>query len=319
MPTAQITNPMGAFSSGGTWGNPSFTVLPSEVERLLNGTGQTLYTGDIVSLDYTGVEVILPATGNLTQVIGVVGGGNAEYPPTTTTGATPTVTTNTFPTEMAPSQAAGIWLSPSGGTILDPSSAPSFVFGGILTTNSNTITSVTSLPAGVSIADMVGFQIITPYNATNNTTPQALTVTAGSGTTLTLSANVVLTAGSPWTVTTVSFLGGSSARGPGFPPASNTGWSLTAAFPAASVVPIILSGYARININGVSAIAQSDGIGATNASTVGTRFAYASTGYASATGLIIGVALEAYANRDSTLTAAGITGHDTIRAIIGKM
>src|ERR1700691_3227975 len=99
MPTAQITNPTGAFSSGGTWGNPSFTVLPSEVERLLNGTGQTLYTGDIVSLDYTGVEVILPATGNLTQVIGVVGGGgNAEYPPTTTTGATPTVTTNTFPT-----------------------------------------------------------------------------------------------------------------------------------------------------------------------------------------------------------------------------
>jgi hypothetical protein len=86
------------------------------------------------------------------------------------------------------------------------------------------------------------------------------------------------------------------------------------------VVPVILRGFGRVNINGLTTIALGDGVGATNAAVTGTRFAYASTGYASATGLIIATALEAYANRDSYLSnIAGITGHDSIRALIGKM
>lgn len=318
MTVKQIANPGQAGSLGASWGTPSVDTMPSEVVQMINGTSQVLYTGDIVSLDYTGTQVILPATGNLTQVIGVVGTGNASYPATTTTG-TSTVTSNTFPTEVAPSAATGIWLFTGGGGFQPLVSEPNFIFTGILTTGSNTITSVSGLPAGVPIASMAGSTIITPYNATNNTTPQALTIISGSSTTLTLSGNVTLAAGSPWTVTNIAYVDGPQALGPGWVPASVNNWGLTSAFVPAAVVPIILRGYGRININGVSAVAQSDGIGATNAAVTGTRFAYASTGYANATGLIIGVALEAYAARDSYLSNNGVTGHDSIRAIIGKM
>ncbi len=318
MTVKQIANPGQAFSLGATWGTPSVDTMPSEVVEMINGTSQILYTGDIVSLDYTGAQVILPATGNLTQTIGVVGTGNASYPATTTTG-TSTVTSNTFPTEVAPTAATGVWLYTGGGGFNPIVDVPNFIFGGILTTTSNTITSVTSLPAGVPIGTLVGSTVITPYNATNNTTPQALTITAASGTTLTLSGNVTLAAGSPWTVTTLSLVDGPQALGPGWVPASVNGWALTSAFEPVGIVPIILRGYGRVNINGVSAIAQSDGVGATNAAVTGTRFAYASTGYANATGLIIAVALEAYAARDSSLSNNGVTGHDSVRAIIGKM
>lgn len=314
MTTPQITNPGQAYALGATWGTPPVQTMPSETVQLINDTATTLFESDIVALHYSGTALVLPATGSLTNVLGVVGSGNAYYPPTTSTG-TSTITTNTFPTEVAPSAAAGIWQNTGSGRSANQV-APSFTFGGILTTTATTITSVTSLPAGVTIAAMAGGYVTTPYDGTNNTTPQIIQILSGSSTTLTLASAVTLTAGSPWTVTDLIFTPGGSL--PGYPPP--TGWSVTSAFPPGAVVPVILRGFGRVNINGLTTIALGDGVGATNASVIGTRFAYATTGYASATGLIIATCLEAYAARDSYLSnTALITGHDSVRALIGKM
>lgn len=318
MTTPVIVNAGQAFSLGATYGTPPVQTMPSEVVSMINLTGVTLFVGDIVALDYSGTDVILPATGSLTNVIGVVGNANtADYPANTYTG-TSTTNTNTFPTEIAPTSTTGIWQVTGDGRGAG-ANVPTLSLGGVITTASNTITSVTGLPSGVVIGSLLGATLQTPYNATNNTTPQTLTIIAATGTTLTLSANVTLAAGSPWTVTTGIAIASTSAFGPGFqgPP---SGFALTSTFEPNAVVPITRSGFARVNINGLTTIALGDGIGGTNAAVTGTRFAYASTGYASATGLIIATALEAYANRDSYLSnIVGITGHDTIRAIIGKM
>ena len=54
----QIGNPGQAFSLGATWGTPSVdNAMTTEICDLINNTGVTLYTGDIVCLDPTGTMV----------------------------------------------------------------------------------------------------------------------------------------------------------------------------------------------------------------------------------------------------------------------
>jgi hypothetical protein len=74
-----------------------------------------------------------------------------------------------------------------------------------------------------------------------------------------------------------------------------------------------------MNINALSTgVAGSFGIG-TNNSVVATLVLITAL-TAAQIGLVIGAWLEAYAQRDTTVgTVFGITGHDSVRAIIGKM
>ena len=305
MAEKQISNASQAFSLGASWGNPSVdNAMTSEIAPLINGTGLILYTGDIVALDVTGTQAVLTATGALTNVIGCVGSANEL---STYTGSLPT-------TDSGIGMSTGVGPN-TPGTI---SAVNSLTLG--FTNGSGNITS--SSTASVNPL-FVGALVLTPYNASTNATPQIFQITSngGSSGSWTAVGAVVSGGGSTFSGTTGSFVcqvtNAPQSLGPGWP--APQGWSGSSQFWPGAPVPVITKGFGRVNVNGVSTVAANDGLGGTNASVIGTRFAYAGTGYASATGLIIAVALEAYAARDTTLTGLGITGHDSVRAIIGKM
>lgn len=307
MTIKQITNPGQAFSLGATWGTPSVdNAMTVSTCDLINGTGVTLYTGDIVALDVTGTQAIFTTTGNLTNLIGTVGDSSSfsTYP-----------TTGTFPVRDS-----GINIAAAGGNT-QPFQDTEWQTLSVGFTNGNN--SLTSSSSAAVNPLAVGLIVITPYNASTNATPQIFQIVSNGGSAGSWTATDIVIAGSGTTFsgTTGSFNcqvgNNASSLGPGW--SAPPGWTSSSTFPPGQVVPVVTQGLGRINVNGVSAVAASDGLGGTNASAVATRFAYASTGYANAAGLIIGVALEAYAARDTTLTTAGITGHDSIRAIIGKM
>ena len=289
----QIANPSQAFSMGASWGTPSVdNSMTSEIAPLINGSGQILYTGDIVALDVTGTQAVLTSTGNLVNVIGTVG---ASTELGTYTGS-------------LPATASGIGMITGSGSEFPQTISPVITAAMGFTNGSATVTYTGAVAAAL------GKQILTPYNASTNATPQIFTVTAvNPGTGYTVNANFTGTTGT----FTVQLANGPQSLGPGW--SNAPGWTGSSAFWPGAPVPVVIRGYGRVNVNGVSTVAASDGLGGTNASVVGTRFAYAGTGYASAGGLIIAVALEAYAARDTTLTGLGIAGHDSVRAIIGKM
>lgn len=90
------------------------------------------------------------------------------------------------------------------------------------------------------------------------------------------------------------------------------GWAPTTYVPG-SEVPVVVAGFGRINISGATTLIAKGVIAVASASVAGT--------YVSAPTAVhgtIAVALEAYAARDTTLTTAGITGHDSVRGIIGN-
>ena len=88
------------------------------------------------------------------------------------------------------------------------------------------------------------------------------------------------------------------------------GWSgLPFSVGAGEIVPVVTNGWGYININGLttltakSLLTVSSGSVVAQAGTIGTN-------------ILLGVSLEAYAARNTTLTSLGITGHDTVRGFI---
>lgn len=159
--------------------------------------------------------------------------------------------------------------------------------------------------AGAAAVDL-GDILFPAFNATTNANPQALTIIAvNPGVGYTVNANFSGTTG------TFSTLKQSppSSIGPGFVPIS--------VYPVGTQVPIVQQGWGRVNVNAQAATVAGDFLEPTNASVVGTRVAQGAA-TAAQIGQFIAVALQAYAARDTSLTALGITGHDSITAIIGK-
>ena len=74
MAQKQIMNPLQAWTSGATWGTLSGdNEMTQTAAHLLNGTGVTLYTGDVVCIDVTGTQAVLSATAGDLRTIGAVG------------------------------------------------------------------------------------------------------------------------------------------------------------------------------------------------------------------------------------------------------
>lgn len=283
MPTKQITNPLQAWTSGATWGTPSGdNEMTQNVAHLLNGSGVTLYTGDIVAIDVTGTQAILPAVAGDPRAIGTVGGVEQDG-------------------SYYPAGSTNINLRPSGGA---PS--PAELSPAVIATMGFTGASATVTYTGAAATDL-GKQILVPYNATTNTNPQVYTITAvtvGTGYTVTPNFNG----------TTGSFPGTTLQNAP---TNLGPGWGPASVYPVGIEVPVNIGGFGRVNINAVAAVVASDLIASTSGSVVGARTA-AGGAVAAGIGSYIAVTLEAYAARDVSLTTAGITGHDTVRAYIVK-
>jgi len=282
MPVKSITNPLQAWTAGATWGTLSGdNEMTQSIANLLNGSSAILYTGDIVAIDVTGTQAVLPPATADPRVIGVVGGTYEDG-------------------SYYPAGSSNINIGPAGGSPQPPVLSPSVTASMGFTNGSGTVTYT-----GAAATD-IGKQILTPYNATTNANPQIYTITAVSaGTSYTVSPTFNGTTGS----FVVNLLLQPGAEGPGWPP--------SASFPPGIQVPVIIGGFGRVNINGVAATVASDLISSTSGSPVGTRTAAAGAA-AAAIGTFIAVTLEAYAARNTALTTSGITGHDTVRAWITK-
>jgi len=282
MPTKTITNPLQAWTGGATWGTLSGdNEMTQTVANLLNGTTTTLYTGDIVALDPTGTQAIFPPGAADPRVIGVVGGtyqDGSYYAPGSTS----------------------INLRGTGGDTVPPVLSPTITASMGFTGSSGTVTYT-----GASAQD-VGKQLQVPYNATTNANPQIYTITA-------VTANTSYTVSPTFNGTTGTYVATV------LPPVSNLGpgWVSSSQYPPGIQVPVVIGGFGRVNINGVAGVVATDFIAGTAGSGSGARTA-ASGGAAGAIGTFIAVTLEAYASRDTSLTTAGIAGHDTVRAIIAK-
>ena len=310
----QISNPNQSFALGASWGTPSVdNQMTTEICDLINGTGQPLFTGDIVALDATGTQAVLPATATLGCVIGCVGSTleASSYPAVESiAGAN---VTNTFPTIVGSTGGTGI-----SSLTFDGNLAPFADYAWITAAMGFTNGSGTVTYAGAAAAD-VGKYIVTPYNSSTNANPQIFQVlTVSVGTSYTTA--VVSGAGTTFSGTTGTFtvnLGRDTVtKGPGW--SNPVGWSNTSAFPPGLVVPVVVSGFGRVNVNGLSTVVAGSWLLGTNASVVGT-VVLAGALVAGQIGLSIANALEAYAQRDTTIgTVLGITGHDSVRAIIGK-
>jgi len=79
----QLANDYGAWTAGASWQvtNPVGNTMSQEVVDFINGSGITLYTGDVVVVgtsaatpDPTGINVTSTATAQSPYVVGVVGG-----------------------------------------------------------------------------------------------------------------------------------------------------------------------------------------------------------------------------------------------------
>jgi hypothetical protein len=285
MPSKQITNPLQAFTAGATWATLSGdNEMTQTVANLLNGSGVTLYTGDIVCLDVTGTQAVLAASAGDPRIIGTVGAtyNDGSYVP----------------------QSGGIsnmTLRATGGGFVPPEL--SAVVGASMGFTGASGTTVTY--SGAAAVDL-GKQIIVPYNSSTNANPQVYTITA-----VTVGTSYTVTPGFNGTTGTyLAYLQNApSAIGPGWGPAS--------VYPIGVEVPIVMQGYGRVNINAVAAVVATDAISSTSGSPVGARTA-AGAAVAAQNGTFIAVTLEAYSARDTSLTTAGISGHDSVRAIISK-
>lgn len=311
----QIDNAGQAFALGASWGTPSVdNTMTSEWANLINGTGQTLYTGDIVALDATGTQAVLATTATLNLTIGTVG-SSIEF------GSYPAVesiaganVTNTFPTIVGSTGGTGISALTADGnmTPFQDFAWQSLALG--FTNGSATVTFATAN------ASFLGQYIYTPYNATTNPNPQVFQITA-----FTLNTNftvvVVAGAGTTFSGTTGTFTcqvgRDQELKGPGWQAPLN--WSSTSAFVPGLVVPVVTKGFGRVNVNGLTTVVAGSYILGTNASVVGTVVLTGAL-TAAQTGFVIAAPLEAYAQRDTTIgTVLGVTGHDSVRCIVGKM
>lgn len=321
MPEKQISNANQSFSLGATWGNPSVdNAMTTQQCDLINGTGTTLYTGDIVGLDPTGTQAVQLTTATLSLSIGTVGSTlEASAYPAVEVIAGSNVT-NTFPTIVGSTGGTGISFLTADGNIAPNSD---YAWASVAVGYTNGSANVTSALVSASNPFVVGNYIITPYNASTNANPQIfqITVAGGSSGSWTATGVVIAGAGTTFTGTTGTYTSqvgrDTATKGPGWiaPP----GWSNSSAFEPGVIVPIVTQGLGRMNINGLTTgVAGSFGIG-TNASFVATLVLITAL-TAAQIGLVIGTWLEAYAQRDTTInTTFGISGHDSVRAIIGKM
>jgi len=277
MPVKSITNPLQAWTSGATWGTLSGdNEMTQAVANLLNGSGAILYTGDIVAIDVTGTQAILPPGAGDPRVIGVVGGtyeDGSYYPVGSTSINILTMDGYAQPAGLSPAITASMGLTNGSGTVTYASAA----------------------------ATDIGKQLTVPYNSSTNANPQIYTITA-------VSAGVSYTVTPTFNGTTGSFnctvQMAPSSEGPGWPPSSS--------YPVGVQVPVVIGGFARININGVAGVVASDLIAGTSGSPIGARTA-AAAATAAQIGTFIAVTLEAYAAR-----LVGVAGHDTVRAWITK-
>lgn len=288
----QIGNAGQAFALGGTWGNPSVdNAMTSEISPVINGTGVTLYTSDIVCLDASGTQAVLAGGAADTTVIGCVGSALSQG---SVTGSAP----------FADNQ---ITMTATAGSMQPFTDSANIIASMGFTNGSPTVTYASA------VASDLGKTITTPYNASTNTTPQNLVITAVTVSTgYTVNANFTGTTGS----FVVNMGNSPSQLGPGWMPPFN--WTSASTFPPGTIVPVIIRGFGRVNINGVAATVKGDLIAVSGANVVGARTAAGAT-VAAQTGTFIAVTLEAYAARDVSLTGLGIAGHDSVRAIIGKM
>ena len=308
MTSKQIINPGGAFVAGGTWWPTAFdNDVTSEHSVLINNTSLVLYTGDIVCLDATGTQAILASGAADPTVIGTV--GSAKEMSSLSSGSVPPVSD-----------------SLTGFTTLDGTFSP-FVnvpWQTLTLGFTNGSANITSASAATTNPLTVGLVVLTPYNSTTNTAPQIFQVMSNGGTAgaWTAVGAVISGAGTTFTGTTGSFICqvGNSAQaiGPGFLPASINAWSSTSLYPPNTLVPIIIRGYGRVNINGVGGTVRNGLINVAGASVIGAQTLAATPPTVGQIGTFIAIALEAYAARDQSLTNAGISGHDSVRALIGK-
>jgi hypothetical protein len=330
MAEKQITNPGQAYALGATWGTPSVdNAMTTSTCDLINNTGVTLFTGDIVCLDPTGTMANLPTTATLSLGIGTVGSTleMSQYPATEsiagTSAASPGLVTNTFPTIVGSTGGVGISFGASDGNIQpDPDTAWQSLAIGFTNGNGN----MTSASTATVNPLAVGLTVITPYNASTNATPQIFQITSNGGTSGSWTAVGTSISGS----TTLTFTGTTGtftcevgrdnvSMGPGWGVPLNGQWSSTSAFAPGQVVPIVTQGLGRVNINALTTQVAGSFLLPTNASVVGTLVLITAL-TAAQIGLVIATALEPYAQRDtSILTAYGISGHNSVRAIIGRM
>lgn len=316
-----INNAAQAFALGATWQTaPVQVTMSTEYGDFINASNAVLYTGDIVCLDSTGGEVLQPTTATLSLTIGCVGNPADLNALPSAYDKAGTLTTNAAPWSLG-----SVWGITVGGNFQPPVDYAWLQLSlGFTNGNGN----ITSAQVSTTNPLQVGALVITPYNASTNLNPQVFQIVSNGGSSgaWTAVGAVVSGAGTTFSGTTGSFscqVGmPQSQLGPGWIGPTG-GWTNASQFVPGQVVPVILRGFGRININAASTTAAGDYLIGTNASFAATRVAAATfnTGTGSTSvGLGIGIALEAYANRDTTLlTALGISGHDSIRGIIGKI
>jgi len=308
MTSKQITNAGQAFALGGSWGTPSVDNAGStNVCYLINDTNQILYPGDIVCIDASGTLAQLPATATLNTVFGTVGNGQilSAYP--AASWINDALVVNDFPVQISetPGVGVGYVIGDGAGDLQPPTTSPiDTVFMGF-TNGSLTVTYTDA-----NILD-VGKYILTPYSSTNNPNPQVfqvVTVTPGTGYTVN-----VITGGNPtgFSGTTGTFLvqlgTNRTQLGPGWWPALS--WNDEWQWPTNAVVPIITDGFGLVNVYDATATVAGDLLEGTDGQV------YASP---AATNICIATALEPYSARNTNLTFMGITGHEPVRALIGR-
>lgn len=278
MPGAKaIANSSQAFTAGATWGNPAIENQATvDVGNLLNNTGLVLYIGDVVCLDVTGTQAILATAANDPSVIGVVGGYAAG---------------DYTPSGSSPLSVGVIGNAPNPFE-LSPNRSDSSV---TLTNGSATVLDA------AAVASDLGKTLVAP-SGSGSAQFTIIAVTAGTG--FTISSNYLGTTAATYVVQVNQ---SPSGLGPGWSPNS---------FAPGVEVPIVLGGFARINVNGLTTVTAKAGVFSTASASVIPTYTVTGSVTAAQSGAIIAIPLEAYAARDTTLTSMGIAGHDTLRALI---
>lgn len=312
----QIDNPSQAFALGATWGNPPVdNTMTTEICNLINNTGQVLYTGDIVGIDATGTLANQLTTATLATSVGAVGSAlqMSAYPAVENiNGAN---VNNTFPSIVGANAGVGISALTMDGNVTPYELTAWQILSLGFTNGSGNITSA-STAAVNPLA--VGLYVYTPYNSSTNANPQVFQITSngGSSGSWTAVGQVIAGAGTNFTGTTGSFncsVGRDNVtKGPGWQ--APIGWTNASAFEPGLIVPIVTKGFGRINVNAIATVNAGDFLLGTNASFIATRVAPPLV--AANIGNGVGVALEPQTQKDTSLTTAGIAGHDSIRAYI---